>query len=251
MFHRLSLAAPTLLLALAAPLSAQETQRVPQGVLLPGIGAQDPRQRVDQADPPWRAIGRVQTEVGGRCTGALVGPRTVLTAAHCLVSSTSGRFVQPGSIHFLLGYDRGAWTARARVTGFTTGRDYVPGRGPAGDDWALLTLDAPIGTPARILPLLRDAPAPRTPVMLGGYQQDRPEVVMADTACRAIGLQRHGTGHRTVVHDCAGTRGSSGAPLLARLPDGRGWGIVGVNAATTADIALGHAAPAGVVGPLP
>ena len=49
----------------------------------------------------------------------------------------------------------------------------------------------------------------------------------------------------------AGTRGSIGAPLLARLPDGQGWGVVGVNAAGTPDIALGHAAPASVVGPLP
>jgi protease YdgD len=238
------------LLLLAAPAGAQETRRSPQGVLLPGIGANDPRQRVDPAGAPWRALGRVQTEVGNRCTGALVGPRTVLTAAHCLVSGTSRRFVQPRSVHFLLGYDRGQWAARARVTAYVTGPGYDPERGPAGADWALLTLDQAIGTPDRMLPLLRQAPPPRTPVMLGGYQQDRPEVLMADTACRLIGMQRHGTGHQTLVHDCAGTRGSSGAPLLARTADGTRWAVAGVIAATSPDIALGHAVPAGAVGGL-
>ena len=236
-------------LLIGGPAMAQETQRAPPGVLMPGIGANDPRQRVNQAEAPWRALGRVQTELGGRCTGVLVAPDRVLTAAHCLVAPRSGRFVQPGSVHFLLGYDRGEWAARARVTAFAIGAGYEPDRGPAGADWAVLTLDRRIGTPDRILPLLRQAPPPRTAVMLGGYQQDRPEVVMADTACRVIGLQRHASGHQTLVHDCAGTRGASGAPLLARTADGRGWGVVGVLSSVSADIALGHAVPAAAVGP--
>jgi protease YdgD len=249
MGHSLRLTAALLaLLPLGA--AAQETGRHMPGTLLPGIGANDPRRRVEVTAAPWRAVGRVQTEIGGRCTGVLVGPRTVLTAAHCLVSATSGQYVQPRSVHFLLGYDRGQWVARGRVTAFTAAPDFRPNRGPAGADWALLTLDTPIGTPERILPLLRDPPAPRTPAMLGGYQQDRPEVLMATTECRALGVQRHAGGVQTVVHDCAGTRGSSGAPLLARTPDGRGWGVIGVQSAGAADVALAHAAPAWAVGPI-
>jgi protease YdgD len=238
------------LLLLALPVAAQEAGRDERSLLLPGIGASDPRRRVDQAAPPWRSLGRVQHEVGGRCTGALVGPRTVLTAAHCLVSH-SGQMVQPRSVHFLLGYDRGQWTARARVTAFVTGPDYVPRSGPQGDDWALLTLDAPIGRPELVLPLLRQAPPPRTPAMIGGYQQDRPEVLLADTECRVIGLGTPAAGHPVLLHDCASTRGSSGAPVLLRLPDGRGWGIAGVVSGGARDVTLGIAAPAGRVGPLP
>ncbi len=155
--------------------------------------------------------------------------------------------MQPGSVHFLLGYDLGRWVATARVRSFTRGPDYVPLRGPVGADWAVLTLEHPIGTPDRILPLLRDAPAPRTPVMLGGYQRDRPEVLMADTGCRVIGLQRGTGGLPSLLHDCAGSRGASGAPLLARLPDGTGWGVVGVISATARDVALGHAVPVGLL----
>jgi protease YdgD len=235
---------------LAGGAQAQETGRHAPGVLLPGIGAADPRRAVDVAEAPWRALGRVQTELGGRCTGVLVGPRTVLTAAHCLLARGGEGFVQPRSVHFLLGYDRGAWAARGRAGAFTIAPGYRPGRGPAGADWALLTLEAPIGTPDRILPLRRDPPPPRTPVMLGGYQQDRPEVVMADTGCRLVGVQAGSGGLPSLVHDCAGTRGSSGAPLLARGADG-GWAVIGVQSATAADIALGHAAPAGAVAALP
>ncbi len=157
--------------------------------------------------------------------------------------------MQPGSVHFLLGYDLGRWVATARVRSFTRGPDYVALRGPVGADWAVLTLERPIGTPDRILPLMRNAPPPRTPVMLGGYQKDRPEVLMADTGCRLIGLQRRADAPLTLVHDCAGTSGASGAPLLARLPDGLGWGVVGVAAATLRDVALGHAVPVAALPP--
>lgn len=227
--------------------SAQDPRRTAQAAPLPGIGSADPRRPADIRQMPWRALGRVQTEVGGRCTGVMVATNRVLTAAHCLVSPTSRQFVQPNSIHFLLGYERGDFAARARVASYVIGQGYAPDRGPSGADWALLVLEQPIAAADRILPLIREAPAPRTPVMLGGYQQDRPEVLMADTACRLLGLQRQPSGHQILVHDCAGTRGSSGAPLLALMPDGRRWGVVGVLSVVSPDMALGQAVPAGSV----
>lgn len=50
--------------------------------LLPGIGPDDRRVAVDPARPPWDAIAKVQSEIGNRCTGALIAPDVVLTAAH-------------------------------------------------------------------------------------------------------------------------------------------------------------------------
>ena len=63
--------------------------------------------------------------------------------------------------------------------------------------------------------------------MLAGYQQDRPEALLADTGCRALGPAARRAHLPLLAHGCAGTRGASGAPLLARGRDGA-WEVVGV-----------------------
>ncbi|MGG5821167.1 trypsin-like serine peptidase [Falsiroseomonas sp. HW251] len=237
------------LLLIGAPAAAQQP-RPHQAVPLPGIGSADPRQPASTRQAPWRSLGRVHTSFGGQCTGVVVGTSLVLTAAHCMVSPRTGQFVEPGSVHFLLGYERGSFNAVSRVGSYRVGQGFEPGRGPMGADWAVLQLLEPIGTPDIVLPLWREAPAPRTPVMLGGYQQDRPEVIMADTACRVLGLGREPSGSVVLVHDCAGTRGASGAPLLARSPDGTRWMVVGILSAVNREMALGNAVPAASIGGL-
>lgn len=143
---------------LAAPLHGASAQAIAPSVL-PGLGPDAARVSVDVARMPWRAVVRVQTETGGRCTGALIGPRAVLTAAHCLLGRATGRPVQPRSVHVLSGYDRGGFDGHARAVSFTAGPGFVdaPASAPPGADWAVLTLDAPLGAPDRVLPLLHRA----------------------------------------------------------------------------------------------
>lgn len=230
-----------LALFLLGPLAAA-AQDAPRP-MLPGIGQEDPRRTVDARAMPWAALGRVQHGLGGRCTGALIAPNQVLTAAHCLIARRTGNLVQPGSLHFLLGHERGAHVAHAQVLSFRTGEGYRPEPGaPAASDWAILTLARDIAPPAATLPLMTGLPAARMPLMLAGYQQDRPEVLLADTRCRAIGI----TSAHMLLHDCAGTHGVSGGPVLAALPAG-GWAVAGVASRAAADAAMGLAVPAAVI----
>jgi protease YdgD len=227
--------------ALLAACPARAQPQIPRAER-PGLGATEARRPVDMAQAPWRSLGRVQTELGARCTGTLVAPDRVLTAAHCLVAPT-GQLLQPRSVHFLLGYDAGRFAAHGRAAALEIAPGYEPARrGPFGADWALLRLETPL--PGPVLPL-----RPATlglPVALGGYQQDRAEKLMADLDCPLRGLVPDGT-RLLLRHGCAGTRGASGAALLQRSPDGD-WQIIGVAVGAIRHEAGGVAVPAQAIG---
>lgn len=96
------------------------------------VGADD-RRVWNQAAYPYVNVGRLVWSNGVFCSGALVGPRHLLTARHCLVSGATGTFTP--------GYDNGARYGSARVTVAIT-----PGTQPSGPcgtkaDWALMILD--------------------------------------------------------------------------------------------------------------
>ncbi|WP_353857577.1 trypsin-like peptidase domain-containing protein [Azospirillum formosense] len=221
---------------LAAPLLVAALPATAQNPLLPGIGAKDRRVVVDATHAPWNSLVKVQSNLGARCTGVLVAPRRVVTAAHCLINRAQ-RFLPASSLHVLFGYERGEYRQHRAVAALETGGPYDTERRLDGlvGDWAVLTLDgdAPEGMPP--LPLARVPPEAGTPLMLGGYSQDRAHLVTADTACAARGINDTDRGP-LLVHDCDGTRGVSGAALLVRTPggDGRadgageGWAVAGI-----------------------
>jgi protease YdgD len=240
MLHRLVLPA---IVGMVATLPAVAEPVRPRSEL-PGLRQDSRRTAVDAGAMPWRSLGRVQTELGSRCTGALIAPDQVLTAAHCLVAPRTGRMVQAQSVHFLLGYAAGHYAAHRRATSFVIGRGYnAVEKKPFAADWAILKLDTPLDSPA--LPLR--TPQQGDAVQLGGYQQDRPEQLMADTACRITALAG-AAGPPLLLHDCAGTRGSSGAPLLRQ--DGAGhWSIAGIAVAAAWRNAGGMAVSSDVISP--
>jgi protease YdgD len=199
--------------------------------LLPGIGPTDKRTRIDPKAAPWRSIGRLQANgpnVRRTCTASLVGPRLVLTAAHCLYNERTETYLAAPALHFLLAYSRGTLSAHADGVSFMIAPGWKPslGMGSAATDWALITLDADIGTPDLILGFASEKPAAGKPVVIGGYSGDYVEVVTADEKCQMLGPELDRQGGSVIKHNCAATRGASGAPMLVR--EGTSWRIAGV-----------------------
>src|SRR5579875_2244966 len=147
-------------------------------VMASAAGAASRREPVDMTQPPWRSLGRVQTELGARCTGFLVAPRLAMTAAHCLFIRRTGTYIQPSDVHFLWRYDRGSYAGAARVVRFIVPARYDPKRESQtiGLVRAELMAATDLGSPAAFARIATRLPAMGAAAALGGYNRDRGEL---------------------------------------------------------------------------
>jgi len=191
------------------------------------------------ADLPYSAVGLVEGFDGQVCTGVLVGPDLVLTAAHCLLRNreliplTHVRFHS----HYLYGASVGESSA---IASFVMDSAAVPN---GVQDWAILKLKKPLGLSSGFL--LTGALAAnemhRAILRVPGHDVTHPiaknygiSLLNNKTRGHAKGLDAQGL----LFHDVPTGRGSSGGPLLREL-EGK-WTVVGI---TVAEIRPGVQCP--------
>lgn len=164
----------------------------------------------------WDAVGKLVLGERGFCTGALIEPQLVLTAAHCLYDKQTGVQIRPEEIEFQAGWRNGRAVAYRSVARAVTHPDYRFGGNDKLErvtaDLALLELSQPIRLPSLLPFETGAAPVEGDAVGVVSYAQDRAEAPSIQETCEVLAGRRE-----TLILSCSVDFGSSGAPVFSTI----------------------------------
>ena len=168
----------------------------------------------------WQAVGRLDARGMGFCTGTLVSPEYVLTAAHCVYSKRSGDLIPPENLTFRAGLRNGRVAAERNITQIEAHPNYTPSEGSVPrnirHDVALLRLERAIPSGDLDPFILHAKEISSGPVSVVSYGHNRENLPSRQDVCQVKGTQQG-----IMLMDCDVTFGSSGAPVFSHA-NGRG-----------------------------